>query len=235
MQFKYGNDILDEMIAKYYNQEKWEIISHKSTTKYWKSYNSETFDVSEEETEEPQNCTQVVCLGEKEEFSDMYMIIPGVSFLLLFMHCFQILTNSSITSQLYYLTLVGFVYSNFLSVISNKTKKHIKISQLIWTIMLTLLNFAPFYNFIFYKKIYTVLAMVSIVYGYYITMIVGIYLFCYVVAKKDEEDRYCLRFKRFIQPKVNTNVDLVEQETKETEETEQSTQTDKNENELHED
>ena len=247
MQFKYGNDIMEEMLSKYYNQDKWEIISHKSTTKYWKSYNSETFDVSEEETEiqQAQNCPPIVCLGQKEDFSDMYMIIPGVSFLLLFMHCFKILTNSPITSQLYDLTLVGFVYSNFLSVISNKTKKHIKMSQLFWTIMLTLLNFAPFYNFIFYKNIYTVLVMVSIVYGYYITIMVGIYLFYYVVAKKDEQSRYCLRFKSFIQPKVDadmdvdadSNVDVVEHETEQDidESDQESKETQTVQNELHED
>lgn len=241
MQFKYGNDILDEMLAKYYNQDKWEIISHKSTTKYWKSYNSETFDISEEETEEPQNCTQVVCLGEKEEFSDMYMIIPGVSFLLLFMHCFKILTNTPVANQLYDLTVAGFIYSNFLSVISNKNKKYIKIGSLFWTIILGLLNFTPFYNCISHNNIYTVFAMVPIVHGYYITLVAGIYLFYYVVAKKEQQYRYCLRFKRFIQPKVDTDndadADLVEHETEQDkDESDQETkETQTIQNELHED
>jgi hypothetical protein len=109
--------------------------------------------------------------------------------------------------------------------------------------MLTLLNFAPFYNFIFYKNIYTVLAMVSIVYGYYITIMVGVYLFYYVVAKKDEQSRYCLRFKSFIQPKVDADadvdvdVDVVEHETEEDiDESDQETkETQTVQNELHED
>ncbi len=239
MQFKYGNDILDEMLAKYYNQEKWEIISHKSTTKYWKSYNSETFDITEEETEKTQICTPVVCLGEKEEFSNLYMIIPGISFLLLFMHCFKILTNTPVANQLYDLTVTGFIYSNFLSVISNKNKKYIKFGSLFWTIILALLNFTSVYNLISRKNIYTALLMIPIVHGYYITLVAGIYLFYYVVAKKEQQYRYCLRFKRFIQAKVNNQVESVEESTEETEqdtqETEQSTQIDKNENELHED
>lgn len=238
MQFKYGNDILEEMLAKYYNQEKWAIISHKSTTKYWKSYNSETFDVSEEETSQPQTCTPVVCLGQKEEFSNLYMSIPAISFLLLFTHCFKILNNVPVSTQLYDLTIAGFIYTCFLSVISNKTKKCIQLAHLFWTIMILLFNSSQFYTFIISKNVYNlpVLTIVAIVYGYYITLVGGIYLFYYVVSKKEQQSRYCLQFKRFIQPKVEVQDDSVEQTSEETQqETDQSTQIDKNENELHED
>jgi hypothetical protein len=84
--------------------------------------------------------------------------------------------------------------------------------------------------------------MVSIVYGYYITIMVGVYLFYYVVAKKDEQSRYCLRFKNFIQPKVDSDADadadvdanVVEHETEEDiDESDKENQT--VQNELHED
>lgn len=245
MQFKYGNDIMEEMLAKYYNQDKWEIISHKSTTKYWKSYNSETFDISEEETTEPQTCAPVVCLRQKEEFSELYKVIPAVSFLLLFMHCFKILTNVPITIQLYDLTVAGFIYTSFLSVISNKTNKCLQLSNLFWTVIILLFNSSPFYSFIFSKKMYS-LSVLIIVYSYYITLVGGIYLFYTVVSKKEQQSRYCIQFKRFIQPKVNNNVDVNDDVTEETQESDQETQESDQEtqetqetqtvqNELHED
>ncbi len=230
MQFKYGNDILDEMLAKYYNQDKWEVISHKTTTKYWKTYTSEAFDVTEDETQpdthEAQICSPVVCMGQKEEYSPLYMIIPSISFLMLFMHCFMILTKTPLENQLYHLGLVGVIYNIFLTFVYKK--ECIQQGVLFWVTIMTLLNCQPIYKYIFSKIVTQIMMSVIIVYGFYTLLTLSVYLFYKAEVAKQHKYDFCLKYKRFIKPVPESTESTEESQTNEPEQ-------ENEENELHED
>ena len=193
MKFKYGNDVLDEMLAKYYNQDKWNIISKKPTTTLWKSYCLDTFDhdshpegeITESEDEEYSahlEKQQTLRNGFKfkqtdEQFNNIYMCIPGMTLVLMFIHCFQILTHVPLKRQLYDLTTFGFLYNSLISMVSNKSYPSVKISQYVWALLMVCVNIPSLFNFMTSSHNIKLVSVIGIVYGIYITMFVGIYMF----------------------------------------------------------
>jgi hypothetical protein len=212
MKFKYGNDILDEMLAKYYNHEKWSIITTKPTTTFWKSYCLDTFDhdshpegeITHKETEEysthlekqQSRCPVFKFNHADDEFSNIYMYIPGMTLILMFIHCFQILTHVPLKRQLYDLTTFGFIYNSLISLVSKKSCPFVKISQVVWVLFMVCVNIPSLFNFMTSSANMKLVSTIGIVYGLYVTIFVGIYMFYRATSTTNTKTRHIIIYQK---------------------------------------
>ncbi len=211
MKFKYSDEILEEMLAKYYDQEKWNNISKNSSTTIWKNYCVDTFDsdthssgettYSEDEDFENHlvtngNISKYNSNSNKEKISNIYYYIPGLTLSMLFIHCFQLLGKTPFVRQIYYLTMLGFLHSIVINKISSKSNCFSSAIQYFWTFMFIGVNIPSVFKSMVSSDNITLVHLLAVVYGFYITIFMGIYMFEYANNKKAIENKCFIIYKK---------------------------------------
>ncbi len=211
MKFKYSNEILEEMLAKYYDQDKWNSISKNSTTTIWKNYCIDTFDCdthSSGETtysEDEDFKNHLVTNGDiskydsnqnKEKINILYTCIPGMTIAMLFIHCFQLLNKTPLARQIYDLTLLGFLHSTIVKQITNKSGYFTIVVQLFWAFLLICVNIPSLFKSMLSSDNATLVSLLTVVYGFYITVFLGIYMFEHAINKKANENKCVIIYKK---------------------------------------
>jgi tRNA(His) 5'-end guanylyltransferase len=193
MEFKYGNDILDEMLAKYYNYDKWDIISSKPINKFWKTYYNSIFDINkdtqttksvdEEANEDQSTQNQQIAsdnhyfLSKEEEIINLFsmIMIPAFSLTLIIINIFEILTELPIRHQMVSKIYVGFLYSTILYILHPKNNSFIAWIWRFWLLVVSSSNVPDIYNFVIHTNKLKIGWVVTIIYAYYITIASGFY------------------------------------------------------------
>jgi tRNA(His) 5'-end guanylyltransferase len=149
MKVKYDDMIVDEILAKYYNEDKWQEIATKSTTKIWHIYDEDEFknDIDnyidniskinqtqtqtyqENENDNRINNNNVALTDDQvEKFNTvpiMYKLIPFWSIHMLFMHLLFIYNNEPVRNILETMIYYAVPYSFGIYYISNHFKEDI--------------------------------------------------------------------------------------------------------------
>ena len=112
-----------------------------------------------------------------KQFNSIYMCIPGMTLILMFTHCFQILTHVPLKRQLYDLVNFGFIYNSLISMVSNKYDSYVIVGQVVWSLLMLCVNIPSIFNFMISTSNAKLISTIGIVYGLYITIFVGIYMF----------------------------------------------------------
>jgi tRNA(His) 5'-end guanylyltransferase len=246
MDFKFGNDVLDEMLAKYYNTDKWDIISEKPTTNFWFTYNLNTFDIkthpngetTESEDEEfethvsEQNKVRSHVFKYKNPYAndkcpEFYSIIPGMTLALILLNTYQILSDSSSQTQLLTMVHMGFIYATILTSINYKTLRIITWLWRFWLLAFTTINIPVVYTTAIKNSYLRIGYVCLIVYSYYLTLFSGIYLFSIHKEKQQKSqilNSYILTQDQKIQDDDEESIVELEDEKEESTPTESTTE-----------
>ena len=222
MDFKFGNDVLDEMLAKYYNHEKWDIISEKATTNFWFTYNLSVFDNEmhpngettefeekdfENHIEEQKKVRSKIFIPQNqinnERCPEFYSTIPGMTLALVLLNTYQILSHAEPSTQLFTMVHMGFLYSTILSSIYYKSPWLINWLWRFWLVIFTTINLPNVYSIAIKNSYMRIGYVCMIIYGYYITLISGLYIFS--IHKEQQRNKQLVNYFGTVQDQTIQN------------------------------
>jgi tRNA(His) 5'-end guanylyltransferase len=138
MKIKYDNDIIDELLKKTYDNEKWQTIAKKNSTKVWHIYDDEELmydtkiilkenTINHNDTNDTNDTNDVNDVNDDADDMDeesiikfkqelatipiIYKVIPFWAFHMTFVHIISILNNENISTILQNMIYYGLAYS----------------------------------------------------------------------------------------------------------------------------
>ena len=211
MKIKYDNDIIDELLKKTYDNEKWQIIAKKKSTKVWHVYDEEELmadtkiilkenitinrhnvndDVVEAENDNNETENEESIIKFKQELTTLpiiYKAIPFWGFHMVIVHIISIMNNENINTILENMIYYGLAYSIGICFISMNFTNH-KFDfhndiMFVWVITFMMSFLSPISYLFKVSKFFQLLSIITVYYGYYFTVVNGIYLYLYIKEK----------------------------------------------------
>ncbi len=209
MKVKYNDDILEQLLAKYYMSEEWQIIAKESTTKIWHMYDQEELRteanyfkdmlptvipneiIYDNDTKNDikkitnEDLEKIRC--DLNNIPLIYQTIPFWSIHLLIMHIFSIFGNQYIGNTIKMMVYYGLSYSVGIRFISSHIKEtkfnmhhYIMVFWIVMFVMITLTSIMTIFKS---SPLVQLVSILTVYYGYYFTIMNGVLLYIYIKDK----------------------------------------------------
>lgn len=173
-------------IEKYYDNN--QIIQHKINIIYNKSNNIKLYNQIDYSGNDNNNVKGFIKSFNNRDlnnnFSPYYKAIPVWSLYMMLIHILNIYNNSSYTTIINECISYGWLFSagiRFMSFSSINSKFYLHdIIFVIWTVFMIIMLFSSAFNWIEYSGAFAIASLTTILYSYYLTIVVGLMFFEYV-------------------------------------------------------
>jgi hypothetical protein len=173
-------------IEKYYDNN--QIIEHKIDIIYNKSNNVKLYNQIDYSGNDNNNVKGFIKSFNNRDlnnnFSPYYKAIPGWSLYMMFIHILNIYTDSSYTTIINECICYGWLFSlgiRFMSFSSINYKFYLHdIMFISWTLFMIIMLFSSTFELVNYSGAFAIASLTTILYSYYLTIVVGLLFFEYV-------------------------------------------------------
>jgi tRNA(His) 5'-end guanylyltransferase len=195
MKFTYTEEILEQLMSKYFIKDAWKQISHEDTTAIWHQYDEDEFEIESQNyinrqkyinhlSKYGKNLIYKQTHDTQSDFSEFYKAIPFWSFYMVIIHFANFITGSPLIKMLSEAVCYGMLFSSLICFISSQSKVHGFYNHLcivgFWTILICSFMINTFVSYLLSSEVLKIAAIVIIYYGYYFTIGSGIYLYSYI-------------------------------------------------------
>jgi hypothetical protein len=199
MKFSYTEEMLDQLMAKYFIKNAWKDISHEDTTKIWHQYDEEEFEIESQRYINHQKYIKHMTgfhknMAEREkndtesDFSSFYTAIPFWAFYMVIIHFANFISESPLIKMISEAICYGLVFSILIRYISLQSKEHDFVNHTcivgFWTVLICSIMIKSFLPWILSSEALKIMAIIVVYYGYYLTIGSGLYLYTYIKSLK---------------------------------------------------
>ena len=195
MKFSYTEEILEQLMAKYFIKDSWKQISHEDKTTIWHQYNEEEFEFDSQRYINRQKYIKHLSVYKtkkqeieqndyESDFSSFYKAIPFWGFYMIIIHLANFITHSPLIKMLSEAICYGLLFSILIRYLSSQSKVQDFFSHTFivgfWIVLICSFMINSFVSYILSSEVLKIAAIVIIYYGYYFTIASGLYLFTYI-------------------------------------------------------
>lgn len=199
MKFGYTEEILEQLMAKYFIKDAWKQISHEDTTSIWHQYDEEEFEIESQRyinrqkyikhmTGYHKNMAERKKRDNEADFSSFYSAIPFWAFYMVIIHWANFITDSPLIKMLSEAICYGLLFSVLIRYISAQSKEHDFFNHTcivgFWSVLISSIMVKSFLPWILSSEALKIMAIIVVYYGYYLTIGSGLYLYTYIKSLK---------------------------------------------------